>query len=284
MKRSDLYQAAHNIRPDPDLKIRLAAKVAQKPQSSVWPRRIGVFTATCILSVTVLAGFRVLYSRGSPIPPEGSSTVLPRGAGAPQQTAALPQMTKEAQATQEQRADTHVSVSHIVITPQWPLGSYDESVVEKPFGALADAADGTVNFHDGIDIAASEGASVCAFAGGVVKEIGFDGEYGNYVRIDHGAVGIWDTGAESSTVHDGSYCVTFYAQLSGFAEGLEEGAYVEAGDVIGYAGATGSATEPHLHFGVFTQTPQTPEETPRNPKRFFTEPKLIIRVTKPDKE
>ncbi|MCC6912027.1 MAG: M23 family metallopeptidase, partial [Flavobacteriales bacterium] len=41
---------------------------------------------------------------------------------------------------------------------------------------------------------------------------------------------------------------TRYAHLSRFASGLQKGARVQQGDVIGYVGQTGWATGPHLHY------------------------------------
>jgi murein DD-endopeptidase MepM/ murein hydrolase activator NlpD len=45
----------------------------------------------------------------------------------------------------------------------------------------------------------------------------------------------------------------YYAHLQRYADGLQEGAQVRRGDVIGYVGSTGNADPgtPHLHFGVF---------------------------------
>jgi murein DD-endopeptidase MepM/ murein hydrolase activator NlpD len=41
---------------------------------------------------------------------------------------------------------------------------------------------------------------------------------------------------------------TAYAHLSGFAGDVRKGARVAQGDAIGFVGATGWATGPHLHY------------------------------------
>jgi peptidoglycan LD-endopeptidase LytH len=45
----------------------------------------------------------------------------------------------------------------------------------------------------------------------------------------------------------------YYAHLDRYASGLEDGQQVRRGEVIGYVGSTGNASEdaPHLHFAVF---------------------------------
>jgi murein DD-endopeptidase MepM/ murein hydrolase activator NlpD len=47
--------------------------------------------------------------------------------------------------------------------------------------------------------------------------------------------------------HQGRY-TTLYGHLSGFGPGLHKGSRVSQGDVIGFVGATGLATGPHLHY------------------------------------
>ncbi|OGA39660.1 MAG: peptidase M23 [Betaproteobacteria bacterium RIFCSPLOWO2_12_FULL_62_13] len=85
--------------------------------------------------------------------------------------------------------------------------------------------------HKGIDYAAPMGARVKATADGVVQFVGRQGGYGNLVVLRHQ-----------------SRFTTWYGHLSGFAKGLRKGSRVGQGDVIGYVGATGLATGPHLHY------------------------------------
>ena len=47
--------------------------------------------------------------------------------------------------------------------------------------------------------------------------------------------------------HGGSIS-TLYGHLSAFAAGIRAGARVRQGEAIGYVGATGYATGPHLHY------------------------------------
>jgi murein DD-endopeptidase MepM/ murein hydrolase activator NlpD len=85
--------------------------------------------------------------------------------------------------------------------------------------------------HTGVDFAAPKGTRVLAVADGHVLSAGGRGGYGNAVEIRHGG-GV----------------TTLYAHLSGFAPGLRTGSRVRQGELIGYVGATGYATGPHLHY------------------------------------
>jgi murein DD-endopeptidase MepM/ murein hydrolase activator NlpD len=85
--------------------------------------------------------------------------------------------------------------------------------------------------HTGIDYAASYGTPVYATADGSVSYAAERGGYGNLVEVQH----------------PNGYA-TRYAHLSRI--GVQPGHAVRQGDVIGWVGATGLATGPHLHFEV----------------------------------
>lgn len=85
--------------------------------------------------------------------------------------------------------------------------------------------------HHGVDFAAAAGTPVVAAADGRVSSVGWDGALGKTIRVRHG------NGFE-----------TVYGHLRGYARGIRAGASVEQNQVIGYVGATGRATGPHLHY------------------------------------
>ena len=79
------------------------------------------------------------------------------------------------------------------------------------------------------------GTPVFASADGVVVNAKYVGTWGNYVRINHGSLGVQ----------------TGYAHLSRFA--VSEGDHVRKGQVIGYVGNTGNVYSTggggyHLHL------------------------------------
>jgi murein DD-endopeptidase MepM/ murein hydrolase activator NlpD len=88
--------------------------------------------------------------------------------------------------------------------------------------------------HLGIDYAAPVGTPVHAIASGRIAYAGWGQGYGNMLMIRH------DEKFQS-----------LYAHLSKFNPLVKEGTWVQQGEVIGYVGATGLATGPHLHFGLY---------------------------------
>lgn len=89
--------------------------------------------------------------------------------------------------------------------------------------------------HHGVDYAAPSGTPVYSVGDGVVTVKGWDSKGGgNYLKIKHNAT-----------------YVTEYMHLKGFAQGISQGSHVKQGQLIGYVGATGMATGPHLDYRVF---------------------------------
>jgi len=87
--------------------------------------------------------------------------------------------------------------------------------------------------HLAIDYAAPSGTPVSVIGDGTVIYKGWDDGYGNYIKIRH--PNNYETG---------------YGHLSRFANGLKKGQKVKQGEIIGYVGATGLATGPHLDFSI----------------------------------
>ena len=89
----------------------------------------------------------------------------------------------------------------------------------------------TIRAHKGTDYAAKTGTPVNVTGDGVIKNAQYSNSYGNYIDV----------------MHFNKY-MTRYAHLNGFANGIRKGAKVTQGQPIGYVGATGLATGPHLHY------------------------------------
>lgn len=87
------------------------------------------------------------------------------------------------------------------------------------------------NYHRGLDLRAPQGRPVRAAAAGIVKISRMWSARGGTVGIDHGQ-GV----------------LTLYFHQSRVV--AKEGRAVRRGEIIGYVGATGFATGPHLHFQV----------------------------------
>ena len=105
--------------------------------------------------------------------------------------------------------------------------------ISSGFGMRRHPVLGYTKMHTGVDFAAPTGTPIHAAGPGVVIHAGWRGGYGRTVMIKH------------PTGH-----VTLYAHQSRIARGIKKGVRVRQGQVIGYVGATGRVTGPHLHFEV----------------------------------
>ena len=123
------------------------------------------------------------------------------------------------------------------IAKSFPYSDYDDFGVSRTYGYRRN--------HLGHDMMGQVGTPVIAVESGYVAELGWN-QYGG-----------WRIGINS---FDGKryYYYAHLRQNRPYAEGLEKGDIVQAGDVIGYMGRTGYSVkenvnnidEYHLHFGL----------------------------------
>jgi murein DD-endopeptidase MepM/ murein hydrolase activator NlpD len=104
--------------------------------------------------------------------------------------------------------------------------------VSSNFGLRLHPILGYTRMHKGIDFRAGYGTPILAATDGKVIAAGRAGGYGNQVRLAHGG-GL----------------MTSYSHMSRIV--AQPGERVRQGEVIGYVGATGLATGPHLHYELW---------------------------------
>ena len=127
----------------------------------------------------------------------------------------------------------------------WPQ---DNAKVTQSFGMTKYAKRGAYGGqgHNGLDMSAGLASPIKAAAGGKVVAKGLEACQ-NYVRPScNGYWGNW-----IAIQHPGGL-VTLYSHMSKISS-RSVGDELSVGDVIGYEGASGNVTGPHLHFSVFTE-------------------------------
>ncbi len=111
----------------------------------------------------------------------------------------------------------------------WPLQTH--TTITSYYGPRVAPTAGATSYHRGIDIPCPMGTAVMSVAAGTVIYVGYLGNAGNAVIVDHG-----------------SGISTCYFHLSAY--GCKVGDSVTAGQIICFSGNTGVSTGPHLHFAV----------------------------------
>lgn len=90
-----------------------------------------------------------------------------------------------------------------------------------------------LRFHDGVDYGMPTGTPVRAVSSGLVSFAGYTAGGGNTVCV----------------VHEDEY-ESCYLHLSKLAQTVQNDSLVYRTQIIGWSGATGTATKPHLHFNL----------------------------------
>lgn len=106
----------------------------------------------------------------------------------------------------------------------------------------------STSYHYGADLSGGCSAGIYAAAAGTVVYAGYNGGYGNYIKIDHGG-GI---GTGYAHIRNGGFNVGY-------------GQRVNAGDLIGSEGNTGNAFGCNLHFEAYVNG------SPVNPINFLAD-------------
>jgi murein DD-endopeptidase MepM/ murein hydrolase activator NlpD len=108
-----------------------------------------------------------------------------------------------------------------------------DGILRSGFGVRRHPILGYAKMHTGVDWAAPHGSPIYAAGNGEVDKVGWEGGYGKYVRLKH------NNGYE-----------TAYGHMTAYARGIEPGAKVRQGQVIGFVGSTGLSTGAHLHYEI----------------------------------
>ena len=128
----------------------------------------------------------------------------------------------------------HMKVADTVLPTESPE-------ITSDYGWRTPPCKGCSADHKGVDFVPGYGKPIFAVADGMVVDMGSNGGYGNYVRIQH-LMGNTEGGVDEWT--------TLYAHMKNdsFPEELRIGSVVKSGETIGAVGNTGMSTGPHLHF------------------------------------
>jgi hypothetical protein len=113
----------------------------------------------------------------------------------------------------------------------WTLPVHADYVLTSGFGPRVSPTEGVTEVHTGQDFAVPAGTPALAVSAGRVSFVGWDGGYGNLVRVRHAG------GVE-----------TYYGHLSHTS--VHVGQKVRTGQQVGAVGSTGNSTGPHLHLEV----------------------------------
>ena len=111
--------------------------------------------------------------------------------------------------------------------------------LSSSFGKRKHPVSGFNAMHKGVDFAAPLGTPIIAAGSGVIRESGWKGSFGRYIRIKHNAT--YDTA---------------YAHMKSIAPQIRVGKYVKQGEVIGFVGSTGRSTGAHLHYEIIVNNRQ----------------------------
>ncbi len=155
----------------------------------------------------------------------GQELVIP-GGQPPENTAVI--ASTSGQRTESTSSQPETTDPGSKLSFAWPVSG----TITSYFGWRQHPVYGTRDFHQGIDIATSQGTSIGASAAGTVVFSGWQGGYGNTVRIEHA---------------DGT--ITRYSH--NLRNLVTPGESVTQGQTVAEVGQSGVATGAHVDFGIY---------------------------------
>ena len=108
-----------------------------------------------------------------------------------------------------------------------------EARMSSPFGVRFHPILGYAKMHTGVDWAAPWGTPIFATGNGTVVKAEMSSGYGRRVEVQHA-----------------NGYVSTYNHMSAFARGVNPGAKLRQGQLVGYVGSIGLSTGPHVHYEV----------------------------------
>jgi murein DD-endopeptidase MepM/ murein hydrolase activator NlpD len=188
-----------------------------------------------------------------PAPPPAANGIDGKLPPAPQ---VMPDLTELDLPLRPAGTDTPAAAPGTASVPSVPPGKLLVPVDGMPLNKITDTYDqarGNERHHEALDIMAPKGTKVVAVADGKIVKL---------FTSKPGGLTVYQFDPTEKYAY-------YYAHLDRYADGLQEGAQVKRGDLIGYVGTTGNAdpNAPHLHFAVFELTPEKQwwKGTPVNP-------------------
>ncbi|UQY80433.1 peptidoglycan DD-metalloendopeptidase family protein [Candidatus Hepatincola sp. Av] len=136
-----------------------------------------------------------------------------------------------------------------------PFDHANTSRISSPFGWRKHPILGYTLLHKGVDFAGPVGSKIYASGDGVIVKEYKSASYGNYIKVKHN-----------------DHLSSAYAHMRGFAKGTYVGKRVKQWDTIGYIGATGRVTGPHLHYEILVNNKAVNPLTVRMPSNTRLKP------------
>jgi peptidoglycan LD-endopeptidase LytH len=217
-------------------------------------RSVLLFLAGLLVGANVVY-FLVGRDSRTATPRAAQDSMLPSSTPATPPAASPPPPRSSVAATSSPAAPaTRTSGQPAASTLSIPVAGSAASQLTDTFNQTRDGS----RRHEALDIMAARGTPVLAASDGKVAKL--------FTSVA-GGLTIYEFDPSATYAY-------YYAHLDRYAPGLAEGQVLRRGEVIGYVGSTGNASEdaPHLHFAIFALGPDKHwwQGTPINPYPLLT--------------